>query len=395
MDARPVVDTSSEQYAANRAGAARAPRRARGAARPRSGRRRRALRRPPPGAGQAHRPRAHRAAARPRARRSSSSRRWRRGAPSSTSARASSPASAWSSGVECVIIAHDPTVRGGSMNPYTLQEEPAGARDRPRQPAAGGQPRRVGRRRPAHPGRPVRARGPDLPRPHRAVGAGASRPIALVFGNSTAGGAYVPGMCDYAVLVDQRRQGVPRRSAAREDGDRRGVRRRGARRRGDALARLRSRPTTSPRDELDCIRIGREIVADLNWRKLGPGPSRPADEPLHDPEELLGIASVDLRVPFDPREVIARVVDGSRFDEYKARVRHQPRHRLGVDPRLPRRHPRQRPAACCSWTRRRRRPSSSCSPTRPTRRSCSSRTPPATWSGRSTSRRGSSRTAPR
>jgi acetyl-CoA carboxylase carboxyltransferase component len=71
-------------------------------------------------------------------------------------------------------------------------------------------------------------------------------------------------------------------------------------------------------DEVDCIRIGREIVADLNWRKLGPGPSKPADEPAHDPEELLGIASADLRIPFDPREVIARVADGSRFDEYKA-----------------------------------------------------------------------------
>src|SRR5256714_8326190 len=71
-------------------------------------------------------------------------------------------------------------------------------------------------------------------------------------------------------------------------------------------------------DEFDCIRIGREIVSSLNWRKLGPGPSRAADEPLYLADELLGIASVDLRVPFDPREVIARVVDGSRFDEYKA-----------------------------------------------------------------------------
>ena len=55
----------------------------------------------------------------------------------------------------------------------------------------------------------------------------------------------------------------------------------------------------------------------LNWRKQGPGPTGPADEPLYDPEELLGIVSADLKVPFDPREVLARVVDGSRFDEYK------------------------------------------------------------------------------
>jgi acetyl-CoA carboxylase carboxyltransferase component len=58
-------------------------------------------------------------------------------------------------------------------------------------------------------------------------------------------------------------------------------------------------------------------VADLNWHKLGPGPSAPAVEPAYDPEELLGIVSADLRIPFDPRDVIARVVDGSVFDEYK------------------------------------------------------------------------------
>src|SRR5437660_5479766 len=71
-------------------------------------------------------------------------------------------------------------------------------------------------------------------------------------------------------------------------------------------------------DELDCIRIGRRIVADLGWRKLGPGPSRPDDPPLRNPDDLLDIVSVDLRVPFDPRDVIGCVVDGSRFDEYKA-----------------------------------------------------------------------------
>jgi acetyl-CoA carboxylase carboxyltransferase component len=70
--------------------------------------------------------------------------------------------------------------------------------------------------------------------------------------------------------------------------------------------------------ELDCIRVGRQIVEDLRWRKLGPGPVLPADPPVHDPDELLGVASGDLRTPFDPHEVIARVVDGSRFDEYKA-----------------------------------------------------------------------------
>jgi acetyl-CoA carboxylase carboxyltransferase component len=71
-------------------------------------------------------------------------------------------------------------------------------------------------------------------------------------------------------------------------------------------------------DECDCIRLGREIMARLNWRKLGPGPSRAPEEPLYDPEDLLGLASVDLKIPIDMREVLARLVDGSRFDEFKA-----------------------------------------------------------------------------
>jgi acetyl-CoA carboxylase carboxyltransferase component len=70
-------------------------------------------------------------------------------------------------------------------------------------------------------------------------------------------------------------------------------------------------------DEADAIRIGRSIVRRLNWRKAGPGPSEPADPPLYDEDELLDIPSSDLRVPFDPRDVLARVVDGSRFDEFK------------------------------------------------------------------------------
>jgi acetyl-CoA carboxylase carboxyltransferase component len=70
-------------------------------------------------------------------------------------------------------------------------------------------------------------------------------------------------------------------------------------------------------DELDCIRLGRSIVGRLNWRKRGPGPRFVPVEPLFDPEDLLGIASADLRIPFDPRDVLARVLDGSDFDEFK------------------------------------------------------------------------------
>ena len=55
----------------------------------------------------------------------------------------------------------------------------------------------------------------------------------------------------------------------------------------------------------------------LNWRKLGPEPDAEFEEPIHDAEDLLGLVSKDLRAPFDMREVIARVVDGSYFHEYQ------------------------------------------------------------------------------
>ena len=70
-------------------------------------------------------------------------------------------------------------------------------------------------------------------------------------------------------------------------------------------------------DEPDAIRLGRQIVRRLNWRKHGPDAAPGYDEPAYDADELLGIVPNDLKVPFDPREVIARIVDGSEFDEFK------------------------------------------------------------------------------
>jgi acetyl-CoA carboxylase carboxyltransferase component len=72
-------------------------------------------------------------------------------------------------------------------------------------------------------------------------------------------------------------------------------------------------------DERDALRLCREVVSHLNWRKHGPGPSLRADPPLFAGEELLGIVSPDLRRPVDIREVIARIADGSRFEEFKPR----------------------------------------------------------------------------
>ncbi|GIX48497.1 MAG: hypothetical protein KatS3mg131_2708 [Candidatus Tectimicrobiota bacterium] len=123
------------------------------------------------------------------------------------------------SGVECVLIAHDPTVRGGAINPYTLRKM-LRAMDIAR-----------ANRLPLI--NLVESGGADLPRqaeiflPGGAIFRNLTQlsatripTVALVFGNSTAGGAYVPGMCDYTVMVKGQAQGVPGRPAAGEDGHR-------------------------------------------------------------------------------------------------------------------------------------------------------------------------------
>jgi acetyl-CoA carboxylase carboxyltransferase component len=221
------------------------------------------------------------------------------------------------SGAECVLIAHDPTVRGGAMNPYTLRKTLRALE--------------IARRNRLPVINLVESGGADLPTQSdlfvpagkifhdlTELSAMGIATIALVFGNSTAGGAYIPGMCDYAVLVDQQAKvflgGPPLvKMATGEDADDESLG--GA----DMHSRVSGLADYFATSELDCIRIGRQIVADLGWRKLGPAPSSSVDEPLYDPDELLGIVSADFRVPFDPREVIARVADGSVFSEYKAR----------------------------------------------------------------------------
>jgi acetyl-CoA carboxylase carboxyltransferase component len=219
------------------------------------------------------------------------------------------------SGVECMIVAHDPTVRGGASNPYTWKKVLRAmqvAREN-RLPtislveSGGGDLRRQ-----AELFVPAGRLFHDL----SALSAAGIPTIALVFGNSTAGGAYVPGMCDYAVMVQNQAKvflgGPPLvKMATGEEADDESL---GG---GDMHARTSGLADYLAHDEHECIAIGREIVEHLNWRKHGAQPSASVDPPLFDAEDLLSIASVDLKVPFDPREVIARLVDGSRFEEYK------------------------------------------------------------------------------
>ena len=220
------------------------------------------------------------------------------------------------SGVECVISASDPTSQAGSSNRYSLAKT-LRAQDIARQ-----------NRLPLV--NLVESGGADLPDQAEVFITGGKwfrnltqlsklgiPTVALVFGNSTAGGAYVPAMCDYAVMVKERAKvflgGPPlvKMATGEESTDEELG---GA----EMHSRISGLSDYFAQDELDALRMGREIVAHLNWQKQGRGPTMSPDEPLHDPDELLGIISADLRVPFDQREVMARILDGSRFEEYKA-----------------------------------------------------------------------------
>jgi acetyl-CoA carboxylase carboxyltransferase component len=85
----------------------------------------------------------------------------------------------------------------------------------------------------------------------------------------------------------------------------------------DMHARVSGLADFLARDERDAIRIGRQIMADLRWRKAGPGPTESPDAPLYPAEDLLSLAPMDLKKPVDVREILARVLDGSRFSEFK------------------------------------------------------------------------------
>ena len=142
--------------------------------------------------------------------------------------------------------------------------------------------------------------------------------ICVVFGSSTAGGAYQPGLSDYNIVVKNQSKvflaGPPLvKMATGEESDDETLG-------GASLhAEVSGLGDYFAEDEMDAIRICREVVSHLNWRKKGPGPSIEIEEPLYDEEDLLGIVSRDLRQPVDVRDIIARVTDGSRFEEFKAR----------------------------------------------------------------------------
>ncbi len=222
-------------------------------------------------------------------------------------------------GTECLIVANDATVKGGTYFPLTVKKH-LRAQDIARQNNL-----------------PciylVDSGGANLPRQdevfpdrdhfgrifyNQATMSAAGIPqIAAVMGSCTAGGAYVPAMSDEAVIV--RNQGTiflggpPLVKAATGEVV-------SAEALGGAEIHARESGVADHYAESDAhaIAIVRRAVAALNRAKRMDLVCRPPTEPAHDPEDLAGIVPADFRKPYEVREVIARIVDASAFDEFKA-----------------------------------------------------------------------------
>lgn len=218
-------------------------------------------------------------------------------------------------GTEVLVMATDMTYRGGSMNPATVEKAARFYE--------------IARRNRLPMVILNESAGADLPRQADIFVPGGAQfkhltqlsrlgvpSITVVLGPATAGGAYVPGMSDHVVMVREAATaylgGPPLvKMAIDEDVDEETL--------GGAEMHARTSGLADhlAHDETHALHVVRNIVRDLRWRKLGPGPTLPANPPRYDPDELIGCASADVRVPFEIREVYARVLDGSRFHEFK------------------------------------------------------------------------------
>jgi 3-methylcrotonyl-CoA carboxylase beta subunit len=142
--------------------------------------------------------------------------------------------------------------------------------------------------------------------------------IAVVMGSCTAGGAYVPAMSDVTVIVKAQGTiflaGPPLLKAA--TGEIVSAEDLGG---GDVHTRLSGVADYLAEDDAHALALARRAVANLNRTAPTNVQWQTSEDPVYDPEDLLGVVPTDLRQPYDIREIIARVVDGSRFDEFKAR----------------------------------------------------------------------------
>ena len=231
------------------------------------------------------------------------------------------------SGVECMIMGNDPTVLGGALTsfagkkimraiqicrenrlPYIQFVESAGGDLR-----GDSDPDRQMREQLDHFGESGRLFYDVTELSKMGIPS-----VAVVFGSSTAGGAYQPGMSDYNIFIKEKSKvflgGPPLvQMATGEISD------------DETLGGAQMHAETSgladylAEDEVDALRICREVVAHLNHRKRGYGPKDDYEPPRYDEEELLGLMPRDLYAFVDIREVIARIVDDSEFEEFKAR----------------------------------------------------------------------------
>lgn len=142
--------------------------------------------------------------------------------------------------------------------------------------------------------------------------------VAVVLGMCTAGGAYVPAMSDEAIIVRNRGTiylaGPPLVKAA--TGEEISAEALGG---GDVHTRISGVADHLADDDTHALQIARTIVSTFNTLKVPTGVFSQSEQPRYDSQELLGLVPKDLRIPYDVREVIARIVDGSRFHEFKPR----------------------------------------------------------------------------
>lgn len=140
--------------------------------------------------------------------------------------------------------------------------------------------------------------------------------ISVVFGNATAGGAYVPGMSDYSIFVKNKAKvflaGPPllkmatnEVATAEELGG------------AEMHSKISGVSDYLAEDELEGIKLARQLMETLEPPRPHFTPTKKVDEPIYDKEEILGIISPNIRIPFEAREIIARITDGSRFLEFK------------------------------------------------------------------------------
>ncbi|MGA0370568.1 MAG: carboxyl transferase domain-containing protein, partial [Paracoccaceae bacterium] len=142
--------------------------------------------------------------------------------------------------------------------------------------------------------------------------------IAVVMGSCTAGGAYVPAMSDVTIIVKEQGTiflaGPPLLKAATGeivDAETLG----GA----DVHTRISGVADYLAEDDSHALALARRAVANLNTEQITNVSWQAEEDPLYDAEDILGIVPTDLRKPYDIRELLARILDGSRFDEFKAR----------------------------------------------------------------------------